>query len=115
MQIFIDGEGAEPLFDAIKAAPFSDSFKQLFIDEILTAPGLRFGAFGILGLFDGSDIAALETGDFVTRTKLSRAGELMTSALRALRCGTEDERSHPRLPLSLCGATRPARQDHTDN
>jgi hypothetical protein len=91
MQIFIDGEGAEPLFDAIKAAPFSSAFKQSFIDEILTTPGLRFGALGILGFFDGAGIVALGTGDYRSLTKLSRAGELMTAALRALRCSTEDE------------------------
>jgi hypothetical protein len=99
LQIFIDGEGAEPLFDAIKEAPFSPAFKQLFIDEILTAPGLRFGARGILGFFDGAGMEALGTGDYVSFTKLSRAGELMAAALRALRCAAEDESGHTKAPV----------------
>jgi hypothetical protein len=94
VQIFIDGEGAEPLFQAILAAPFSERFKQSFINEILTAPGPRGGLLCCLGLFNSAGIEALPTSDHVTRTKLSRSGELMIAALRALASPTEVESGH---------------------
>jgi hypothetical protein len=74
MRIHIDGELAEPFFEAINDAPFSDAFKASFINEVLTTPGLRFGASGILGFFDGADITAIDgfTDEFVTRARLSR-------------------------------------------
>jgi|HubBroStandDraft_1064217.scaffolds.fasta_scaffold1500516_2 hypothetical protein len=96
MQIHIDGELAEPFFTAINEAPFSEEFKKLFINEVLTAPGLRFGASGILGFFDGSDISAIggSADQFVTRARISGPGELMIAALRALRCPPEVECGH---------------------
>ena len=51
MRIFIEDNETAPLFEAIETAPFSPAFKAAFIDEILSAPGLRFGAAGILGFF----------------------------------------------------------------
>jgi len=101
MQMFIDGEGAEPLFDAIKAAPFSPEFAQSFIDEILTAPWLRFGGPGFEGFFDCRDMAALggEASDLLVRVRLGRAGKLMISALRALTSSPEEERGHATSPV----------------
>lgn len=104
MEIHIDGELAEPFFDAIKEAPFSESFKVAFIDEVLTTTGLRFGRPGFIGFFDGSDMITLETGDLSVRARPSRAGELMMAALRALSTPTKDESSH--LDTSpICGVS----------
>jgi hypothetical protein len=41
-------------------------------------------------LFNGADIAAFETGDIRVKVRLSRNGEIMTAALRALRGGIEN-------------------------
>jgi hypothetical protein len=94
MQIHIDGEGAQSLFDTIEAAPFSEGFRRSFIDEILTAPGLRFGAPGVQGLFDGSNMTTVETGDLTVHARLSRAGELMVAAIRALTLSPENGTAH---------------------
>ena len=84
MEIHVDGEGAQALFDAIEAAPFSPEFRKSFIDEILTAPGLRFGCPGVKGFFDCADMTADQTGDWTVRSRLSPVGERMVAALRAL-------------------------------
>lgn len=100
MEIHTNGELAEPFFEAIKEAPFSAKLKELLIDEVLTTAALRFGEAGFLGFFDGRDIAATGTGDFVIRAKPSRAGELMIAALRALCSPSEDESRHWLIPSS---------------
>jgi hypothetical protein len=94
MEIHIEFEGCDPLFDAINSAPFSDTFKGSFIDEILTAPRFRFCSTGVNGLFDGSDMATSETGDLNVQTRLSRTGELMVTALRALTCSSSEKSGH---------------------
>jgi len=89
-EIRFDGELVEPLFDAIKSSPFSDSLKALFTSEILTSSGLRWRTPGSPGLFDSSDITTSDTGDATIRVKLAEPGELMLSALRALRTSAEN-------------------------
>jgi len=84
MEIHSDYEEVEPLFDAIRSAPFSDSFQQLFINEILTSPGLRFGNASVKGVFACSQMTTTEAGNLLVRVRLSREGEVMVSALRAL-------------------------------
>ena len=104
MEIHIEFEGCDPLFEAINAAPFSDGFKASFISEILTSPGLRFGGSGINGLFDGTDMTTsdTETGDLFVHARLSGSGELMAAALRALTDSSAEKGRHPVVPL--CGA-----------
>jgi hypothetical protein len=94
MEIHIEFAGCDPLFDAINSAPFSEGFKASFIDEILTSPGLRFCSTGVNGLFDGSDMATSETGDLHVQARLSRTGELMVTALRALTCSSSEKSGH---------------------
>jgi len=49
---------------------------------------------GVEGLFDGADIAAFKTRDIRIKVRLSRAGEIMTAALRAFR-GRSDHAFSP--------------------
>jgi len=104
MEIHIEFEGCDPLFEAINAAPFSDAFKASFIDEILTTPGLRFGATGIQGLFDGRDVTAGQTGDLLVHAQLSRTGEAMAAAIRALTVGSGEKGCHLDTPLYQSGS-----------
>jgi hypothetical protein len=99
MEIHIEFEGFDPLFDAINSAPLSDTFKASFINEILTAPRLRFCSTGVNGLFDGSDMTTTETGDLHVQARLSRTGELMVTALRALTCSSGEKSGHSDDPL----------------
>ena len=109
MEIHIEAKGCDPLFDAINSGPFSDKFKASFINEILTTTGLRFGGAGILGFFDGSDIVATGTGDYITRARLSRAGELMVAALRALSGASEVQSRHRDHPFKTSSQDRSAK------
>jgi hypothetical protein len=89
--IHIEGDGAEPLFEAINASRFSASFKRAYIDEILTTPTLRFGGPGFEGLFESAGMTATEAGNFLVHVRASRTGELMISALPALGVGSSNE------------------------
>jgi hypothetical protein len=105
MKIHIEFDGCDLLFEAINAAPFSDAFKASFIDEILTTPGLRFGGAGIQGLFDGRDMTTGETGDLLVHARLSRTGEAMAAAIRALTVSSGEKRCHLDTPLYQgCGS-----------
>jgi hypothetical protein len=101
MRINFDGELVEPLFDAIKASPFSASLKALLISEVLTAPGLRWPSPGYLGLFDSRDIATSVAGDATIKVKLAGPGERMLAALRALCAPAENvSLAHADTPIS---------------
>lgn len=109
MEIHSGFEYCDPLFLAIKASPFSETFKALFIDEILTTPGLWFGSASVNGIFDCSDIATSETGNLLVKVRLSRFGELMTSAFLALSCATEEKGGHLDTPsiFATCAFAKP--------
>ena len=87
----MEDAGANRLSDAIEAAPFSPSFKAAFINEVLASSRLRWGIPGVQGFFDGTNVTALETGDFLFKIDCSPVGKLMIAALRALTIGTVDE------------------------
>jgi hypothetical protein len=84
MEILIEDAGAQELFAAIEASPFSLPFRQAFCREILATVGVGFGHPGLEGLFDSSDVSALATGDWCVRVGLTTSGKLLAAALRTL-------------------------------
>ena len=76
---------AKELAEAIESAPFSLTLREALCAEIFALPCCPAGAL------DCRDVTATDAGNWRMRIRRGRAGELLTTALRALTLAVKDE------------------------